>query len=42
MRVSVSLRISDNEDIGLAEASYAAALQVTSQGFGLSLMDFWR
>ena len=43
--------ISDNEDIDLAEAitrmqmaeaAYSAALQVTSQGFGLSLMDFLR
>ena len=43
--------ISDNEDIDLAEAitqmqmaetAYSAALQVTSQGFRLSLMDFLR
>ena len=43
--------ISDNEDIDLADAitqmqmaetAYSAALQVTSQGFGLSLMDFLR
>ena len=43
--------ISDNEDVDLAEAitkmqmaetAYSAALQVTSQGFRLSLMDFLR
>ena len=43
--------ISDNEDIDLAEAitkmqsaetAYTAALQVASQGFQLSLMDFLR
>ena len=43
--------VSDNEDVDMAEAitkmqmaetAYTAALQVTSKGFGLSLMDFIR